>query len=135
MNYLVHAYLSFGHEQRLIGNLLGDFVKGKQYLHYEPTIQQGVFLHRFIDRFTDSHSLIIEANRLFYPDFRLSAGIINDVLFDHFFRNDSRYVDQYRLQLLISSIYQTVMKYQTIIPEKGIYFFDKMKEHNWLMEY
>jgi len=30
MNYLAHAYLSFDHEEILVGNLISDFVKGKK---------------------------------------------------------------------------------------------------------
>ena len=30
MNYLAHAYLSFGNEPVLIGNMISDFVKGNK---------------------------------------------------------------------------------------------------------
>ena len=30
MNYLAHAYLSFGYSELLVGNLISDFVKGKK---------------------------------------------------------------------------------------------------------
>jgi hypothetical protein len=29
MNYLGHAYLSFNHQDILVGNMISDFIKGK----------------------------------------------------------------------------------------------------------
>ena len=39
MNYLAHAYLSFGNEDILVGNMISDFVKGKKKYDYSITIQ------------------------------------------------------------------------------------------------
>jgi acyl carrier protein phosphodiesterase len=44
MNYLAHAYLSFGDPAWTTGNLISDFVKGKQRLEYPLRIQQGYCL-------------------------------------------------------------------------------------------
>jgi len=57
MNYLAHAYLSFGNQDILTGNMISDFVKGKTKFDYPLTIQKGIYLHRQIDSFTDSHIL------------------------------------------------------------------------------
>jgi acyl carrier protein phosphodiesterase len=51
MNYLAHAYLSFKHEDILLGNLISDFVKGKKKFDYPLLIQKGITLHRNIDTF------------------------------------------------------------------------------------
>ncbi len=34
MNYLAHAYLSFGDPDILAGNMISDFVKGKKKFDY-----------------------------------------------------------------------------------------------------
>ena len=54
MNHLAHCFLSFGDEDILLGNFLGDFVKGHDWEKYPRGIQRGILLHRAIDSFTDN---------------------------------------------------------------------------------
>jgi acyl carrier protein phosphodiesterase len=70
MNYLAHAYLSFGHAQILLGNMIGDFVKGTeaQMDIYPKAVKQGLILHRKIDSFTDQHAAIREAKKFSDPN-------------------------------------------------------------------
>lgn len=94
MNLLGHAFLSFGDAEVLCGNMMGDFVKGKKALEtYPPKIKQGLMLHRKIDSFTDNHPAVKDAKQFFRADYRLYAGAITDVLFDHFLANDPRYFE------------------------------------------
>ena len=58
MNFLAHAYLSFGQEEILVGNLVADFIKGKELRQFSEDIQIGILLHREIDSFTDTHPLV-----------------------------------------------------------------------------
>ena len=61
MNFLAHAYLSFGQPEILVGNMISDFVKGKKKFDYPGGIQAGMQLHRAIDTFTDAHPATKEA--------------------------------------------------------------------------
>ena len=49
MNILAHLYLSGQNEDVIIGNFIGDFVKGKQIQKYPEEIVKGIRLHREID--------------------------------------------------------------------------------------
>ncbi|MFV0591063.1 MAG: ACP phosphodiesterase [Draconibacterium sp.] len=84
MNYLAHLYLSGESEELLVGNFIGDYVKGKQYENYPSQIAAGILLHRRIDHFTDTHPLHKEAKILFREDFGHYAGIVIDFMYDHF---------------------------------------------------
>ena len=84
MNYLAHFHLSHGDDELLLGALLGDFVKGPLTGERDAGLEQGIFLHRKIDSFTDSHALPKQAQDLFAPEFRRYSGIMTDVVFDHF---------------------------------------------------
>lgn len=84
MNYLAHLYLSGNNEKTLVGNFIGDFIKGKKIENYPTDIQKGILLHRYIDTFTDSHLKFREAKKLFRPEFGLYSGIIIDFFYDHF---------------------------------------------------
>lgn len=84
MNYLAHLYLSGNNEKIIVGNFIGDFVKGRQWEKYNPEIARGILLHRQIDTFTDKHHKINESKQYFKPGFGRYSGIIIDFLFDHY---------------------------------------------------
>ncbi len=84
MNYLAHLYLSGTNPDIILGNFLGDSLKGREYLQYNKTVQQGVFLHRFIDSFTDDHPLVRAGIERLRPGYRKYAGVIVDIFYDHF---------------------------------------------------
>ncbi|WP_312556555.1 acyl carrier protein phosphodiesterase [Empedobacter brevis] len=84
MNFVAHQYLSFGNHSLQIGNLLGEIVKGKQYLSYDDEIQKGILLHRTIDTFTDSHDIVKQSSSYFHDTQHKFAPIIIDVIYDYF---------------------------------------------------
>jgi acyl carrier protein phosphodiesterase len=88
VNYLAHAYLSFGIPEIVVGNLISDFVKGRKKLDYPPGIQRGIALHRAIDTFTDTHAVTRRAKGIFRAAYGLYAGALLDVAYDHFLAND-----------------------------------------------
>ena len=54
MNFLAHIYLSGNNSKIMVGNFIGDFVKGRNLLEqFEPEIAKGIELHRAIDEYTD----------------------------------------------------------------------------------
>jgi acyl carrier protein phosphodiesterase len=54
MNFLGHALLSNKDEGLLLGNMMGDFIKGRLALAaYPKQVQAGILMHRAIDQFTD----------------------------------------------------------------------------------
>ncbi|HCT94182.1 MAG: hypothetical protein A2X19_09000 [Bacteroidetes bacterium GWE2_39_28] len=77
MNYLAHIFLSRGNRQLQVGNFIGDFVKGKSHENYPPEIQQGILLHREIDRFTDSRPSFLETVEMLRPVFNRYSGNAN----------------------------------------------------------
>jgi acyl carrier protein phosphodiesterase len=84
MNFLAHLYLSGDDEKIITGNFIGDYVKGKDFLKYPEPIRKGIILHRQIDSFTDNHPVFREVKKLFRLDFSLYAGVITDLILDHF---------------------------------------------------
>lgn len=83
MNHLAHCFLSFGNDDLLLGNFIGDYVKGNDWQQYPRGVQVGLLLHRRIDSFTDGHERVRACTgriRLFAGRF---AGPVCDILFDH----------------------------------------------------
>jgi len=84
MNYLAHLYLSGDDSGLLVGNFIGDYVKGRQFTRYTGTIQQGILLHRHIDTFTDCHPEVLKSAALFKEGYHRYAGVVCDIVYDHF---------------------------------------------------
>lgn len=84
MNYLAHLYLSGKSEKIIVGNFIGDYVKGRKYQDFPDEISKGILLHRQIDSFTDNHKLTKEAKQFFRAEFGLYSGIVIDFFYDHF---------------------------------------------------
>ena len=136
MNYLAHAYLSFNHEEILVGNMISDFVKGKKKFDYPIGIQKGIVLHRAIDTFTDDHPATKEAKQFFRANYGLYAGAFMDVVYDHFLAND-RNIFAYENALLTftNDTYFLLEKNTNVFPERFQLMFPHMKQHNWLYNY
>lgn len=136
MNYLAHAYLSFGQTDLTVGNLISDFIKGKKKFDYPVSIQQGIALHRAIDEYTDAHPLVHEAAQVFKPAYGLYAGPLVDVAFDHFLANDPViFPTGNELAAFSQSVYEKVRTRQDLLPEKFARMFPYMQSQNWLHNY
>lgn len=135
MNYLAHAYLSFEKKELLVGNMMGDFIKGKMIDHLPKPLQAGVLLHRYIDTSTDNHPLFIEATKILKPHFKLSAAIFTDIFFDHFLAKNKHYFNEESLKFFTTKVYQELFQYQIFFNEKMNSFFNYMKEYDWLFHY
>lgn len=83
LNHLAHALLAGANDDLLLGSLLGDFWRGAPDPGWPPGVRAGVFLHRRIDVYTDSHPVVAAARALFDAPLRRYAGILVDVYFDH----------------------------------------------------
>ena len=83
MNFLAHLALSGKSQNLIIGNFLGDFVKGRLFGQYDKDIELGIKFHRAIDAYTDHHLLIKLSKNRFGPRFRRIGGIMVDIAYDH----------------------------------------------------
>ncbi len=137
MNYLGHAYLSFGNAGILTGNMMGDYVKGKLAVaKYPEEIQTGLMLHRKIDAFADTHPSNQRAKVWFRNDYGLYAGAVLDTLYDHFLANDPKHFpSQEALFTFSQDTYSKLAANQQHFPERFAQMFPYMQEHNWLYNY
>ncbi len=136
MNYLAHAYLSFGNEDILVGNMISDFVKGKKKYDYSITIQKGITLHRLIDEYTDKHEATKQAKQFLKPAVGLYAGAFIDVVYDHFLANDTHeFINNEALKTFVTETYHQLEKHENIFPEKFKLLFPYMQSQDWLFNY
>lgn len=95
MNYLAHMFLSMDHDDLMIGNLSGDFVRVAEMRYMKPDIERGVLLHRKIDKFTDQHPIVDRTIARLAPTHGKYASVIVDILYDHALTcNWDKYTDE-----------------------------------------
>jgi acyl carrier protein phosphodiesterase len=136
MNYLAHAYLSFNDPAVLAGNIFSDFVKGKKRFDFPTRIQQGISLHRDIDRFTDEHSVTAAAKQYFKPVYGLYSAAFVDIMYDHFLAKDeSIFPDDNALRLFAANTYSQLKQSEPYFPQGFDVVFYYMQLHNWLYGY
>lgn len=82
MNFLAHLHLADISGTSLAANLAGDFAKGP-IERFPKSLQQGLWLHRQIDKITDEHEIFKETLALFPAQLRRVAPVLIDLGFDH----------------------------------------------------
>lgn len=137
MNFLGHALLSGTDEALLLGNMMGDFIKGKLALQQFPQkVQEGILLHRAIDQYTDQHPALIRAQLLFKARYQRYSGAIIDTLMDHFLANDAKYFAHDEALLSFSEqTYTSLAKQSNFFAPPFVKAFESMQQHNWLYNY
>jgi acyl carrier protein phosphodiesterase len=136
MNFLAHIYLSGNNPKLMVGNFIGDFVKGRNLLEqFEPDIARGIELHRTIDDFTDHHPVVTQSKIRLRAKYRHYAAVIVDIFYDHFL---ARYWHQYHpepLKQFTERTYQTITGQWNILPDGVKLMLPHMVKHNWLLHY
>jgi acyl carrier protein phosphodiesterase len=98
-----------------MGNFIGDFVKGRGLSVYPDVIQKGIFLHRAIDFYTDTHPATFEVRQLFRQGYRKYSGVVVDVFFDHFLARYWGTFSPYPLRGFTRKFYyQMVLRYREL---------------------
>ncbi len=88
MNFLFHMLLSGDDDLILVGNFMGDFVKGPLSDRFPERITQGITLHRRIDSYAGRDDLFRQSRRRLDPYYGLYRGVLVDLFYDHFLVRD-----------------------------------------------
>ena len=135
MNYLSHIYLSGESEEIILGNFIGDYVKGQQFLNYPDNVAKGIVLHRHIDSFTDSHPVIIECIVKLRPVFGKYAGIVIDIFLDHFLAVNWRSYSFEKLSAFTKRFHAVILANFFQLPSPVKLFVPFLIQHKRLQSY
>lgn len=135
MNFLAHLYLSYQNKDILIGNFIADAVKGKSYQQYRKGIKKGILLHRKIDSFTDTHSVVKSSMHRLNKRYKHYDGVIIDIFYDHFLAKNWYNYSEIPLSIYTQSVYELLHSEIKIFPEKIQYMLPYMISYNWLESY
>jgi len=118
MNILFHMFLSGNDPELLVGNFMGDFVKGPLSDAYQPRIRQGLLLHRKIDSFAQNDP-DFQASRLRLPSrYGLYRGILVDLFYDHFLADNWQRWSKSRLPEYLLWAREAIEKHQPIMSKQ-----------------
>ena len=135
MNYLAHSFLSFSSEPVLFGQFIADDVKGNNWQQFEKSVQTGILLHRFVDSYTDSHPLLLELKKHFYPSLGKFSGVVLDVLFDHVLSQKWQHYSNDNREQWIKTTYGQLIQRKPAMTDKRSFIMEKMIEHDWMNMY
>jgi acyl carrier protein phosphodiesterase len=135
MNFLAHAFLTRNSDTLLVGNFIGDFVKGKQFDHFHPGITEGILMHRKIDDFTDNHPVFKRSRKRIRGKYGHYSGVIIDLYYDHFLAKNWKDYAIKSLEEFADQVYRTMQDHFEIIPPKAKNMLPYMIKYNWLVNY
>lgn len=135
MNFLAHLVLSPKETDYILGNLAADFLKGAEREFVSEGVQNGISMHQFVDKFTDTHWLVKASKDRIKNHFRLLSGVIVDVFYDHFLAKDFEHISAISLEEFCEYIYETLEKNIAGLPSRLQRFIPLMIQENILLSY
>ena len=135
MNFLAHLYLSQNNTNIMIGNFIADHIRGNHYEGFSKEIQQGIFLHREIDTFTDAHTIVRKSKRRLHKRYRHYDGVIIDIFYDYFLAKNWANYSVIPLDVYTKSVYHLFDNISSELPKKSQQFIAYMIEYNILYNY
>lgn len=136
MNFLAHLHIADYCQSDLSGNLLGDFVKGNPDGKFPESVVDGIRLHRFIDRYTDQHNLVLQQKKYFPVSLKRFSPIALDVFWDHCLACDWSNFHALSLVDFIQDAKSTCLSPQPYdVPDNYLTTMNAMWAGEWLLSY
>jgi acyl carrier protein phosphodiesterase len=139
VNFLAHFLLSGDEEELLLGNLLGDVVKGRveRYVHPGTTerMRDGIRLHRTIDSFSDAHPVVRRSKQRIASRYRRLSGVIVDIYVDHVLAREWAIYGEGSLDTYAAGVYDTLHANLARLPDDVHPLVHAMSRGRWLESY
>ena len=135
MNFLAHLYLSKNNPNIMIGNFIADHIKGNNYEGFSKEIQQGIFLHRAIDTYTDAHALVRKSKRRLHQLYGHYGGVIIDIFYDYFLAKNWAKYSEIPFDVFTDAVNKMFSEVSDDLPIKSQEFIKYMIAYNLLFNY
>jgi acyl carrier protein phosphodiesterase len=135
MNLLAHLVLSPKETDFISGNIAADFLRGSNRKLILESFQNGISMHHFVDKFTDTHLLVKTSRNRIESHFRLLSGVFVDVFYDHFLAKDFEHIANIPLEEFSAYIYEILEKNIVGLPPRLQQFVPIMIRENFLFSY
>jgi acyl carrier protein phosphodiesterase len=117
MNFLFHLYLSSDDPNIIVGNFMGDFVKGRVDDEHPHAFGTGIMLHRRIDSFAQHDPFFSRSRQRLAPQYGLYRGVMVDLFYDHFLAAEWMAWSEEPLDLWLRRIRGVVERRRSDLPE------------------
>ena len=136
MNYLVHLYLSDPDPLCRLGNLMGDFVKGRltQY-DYPEKIMWGLRQHRAVDTLAMQHAAVRRSKVRLGNRFGHTKGILIDIFYDHLLSRNWQTWAHGTLRSFAAEGYKLLNLHRDQLPEAFRPVARRLVRYDWLTAY
>lgn len=135
MNFLVHLFLSDPSDDCRLGNLMGDYVKGRINDLYSPGVQRGLWQHRRIDAFAQTCLPCRRSRGRIDPRFGHFRSILIDIFYDHLLASAWDLYTAQPLDTFADEIYTLLSRNQQRLPPGLKELAPRMIRNNWLLSY
>lgn len=135
MNFLAHTYLSGCKEEIIVGNFMGDYVKGRNYVHLPELVRKGILIHRDIDTYTDAHPITRRSRLRLVERYHKYAGVIVDIFYDHFLASKWEEYCGIPLEEYVDRTYDLLKRNYKSLPQGIKVWFPTFLENNWMLAY
>ena len=136
MNFLAHAFLSDNQHDIIIGNFITDFLRGRKAVDDLPkVIQQGIIIHRKIDKFTDKHPIVKQSVKRLKSTQGRYASVLMDVFYDYFLIKNWSTFSPTLLSDFAANIYSHLETEIHLYPKSLQKRLPQMISHDWLVRY
>ncbi len=137
MNFLAHLHLAEPTPESVLGNLLGDFVKGYPWDDRFPRpVWKGIVEHRAVDAFTDSHPEWKKSRDLLPDHLKRFAGIVVDIYYDHFLhRHWELFSEDEAIDVFIERVHGQLREVLYLAEDEVAEIIDMMIRERWLESY
>lgn len=136
MNYLIHLYLSDPDPLIQIGNLMGDFVKGRlDGRPWQPGILAGLKQHRRVDRYAHDHPQVLASKARLDQRYGILKPVLVDIFYDHFLAKNWESWASGSLEGFAAGIYRLLREHDELLVEPFRPVARRMADSDWLCSY
>lgn len=135
MNFLGHLYLSGSDPEVIVGNFMGDAVKGRDLSQYGPGIERGLRLHRAIDSFTDTHPMVRQGRERVHAHAGRYASVVMDLFYDHVLAIHWSEYHAEPLRSFARRMYVLLEANEQRMPERTRQMLPFLIRYDWLSSY
>ncbi len=135
MNFLGHLLVSGNRPLVIVGNFMGDAVKGRDLSAWGPELQAGIRMHRRIDSFTDNHPITLKGRQRLREHCGKYAGVALDLFYDHAIAQRWSDLNPEPLGQFAQRMYQLLQQHSHLMPQRTQHMLGYMVRNDWLASY
>lgn len=119
----------------MVGNFLGDFVKGAATRKLPLRVQTGIEMHRAIDHLTDQSLEVKQLNRLLSSRHGRYSGVVTDIGFDYFLWRHWETFGAGDFDSFTTRCYTNLHAQRKHMPDRVQAYVNQMVKDDWLRLY